>query len=227
MAGVSNRTLIDGVQQSTLHGSSFIAGMNEGLCVNSERRTAVQAAVRDRAESVLADVEQRWGGLNRIEPIEVTPLNPRDGSFPESADEYVEDFYPYASGAAVIDDGRLLCVYSPHRDEWETPGGAGEPGETPAETARRETREETGVECEITGTLCSRLMEVDLGYPETLPIPTVTFTARPIGGSELRGSEIEDHEEITDLAWFGPEELPEIREYEPKYEHLRGVADAV
>ncbi|PSQ45061.1 hypothetical protein BRD15_12775 [Halobacteriales archaeon SW_6_65_15] len=123
------------------------------------------------------------------------------------------------------DEGRFLCVYSPVRNEWETPGGAGDPGEIPSETARRETREETGVECELTGVLHTRLMEIDLGAPERLPIPVVEFTVRPVGGAELTDDEVEAHGEISDLDWFGPEELPsEIREYEQKRAHLRSVS---
>ena len=156
----------------------------------------------------------------------VVPLPNQDDAFPESTEEFFERFYPYAAGAAVTDDeGRLLCVYSPVREEWETPGGAGDPGEKPEETAHRETREETGVECELTGVLHTRLMEIDLGAPELLPIPIVGFTGRPVGGAALTDSEIESHGEISDLDWFGPDELPtEIREYDRKLAHLQSVA---
>jgi 8-oxo-dGTP pyrophosphatase MutT (NUDIX family) len=192
--------------------------------MDSDERAAIRAEVVEHAEEVLAGIEDRWGEFTRLEPLEVVPLPHNDDTFPESTEAFFDEFYSYASGAVVTDDdGRLLCVYSPARDEWETPGGAGDPGETPAETARRETVEETGVECEITGVLHGRLMEIDLGEPETLPIPVATFTGRPVGGEELAGEEIEDHGEITDLAWFGPEELPEIREYEGKYEYLTSL----
>lgn len=194
--------------------------------MDSDERAAIRAEVVEHAEGVLAGVEDRWGEVTRLDPLEVVPLSHNDDTFPESAEVFLDEFYPYASGAAVSnEDGEPLCVYSPARNEWETPGGAGDPGETPTETARRETLEETGIEPEITDVLHVRLMEVDLGEPETLPVPVATFTGRPVDGEELSGGEIDDHPEITDLAWFGPEELPEIREYEQKYEHLRSLAD--
>lgn len=39
----------------------------------------------------------------------------------------------------------------PKRDQWSLPGGAQKIGESVFEAARREVREETGIECDITG----------------------------------------------------------------------------
>lgn len=53
-----------------------------------------------------------------------------------------------ASSAIVERDGRLLLVRRanpPSADMYAFPGGRGEPGETPAETALRELFEETGI----------------------------------------------------------------------------------
>ncbi|UPW01902.1 NUDIX domain-containing protein [Halorussus gelatinilyticus] len=193
--------------------------------MNSNRRAEIRDEVAAHAEEVFAGVESRWDDVPRLEPLTVEPLPDDEASFPESDDEFFDRFYPYAAGAAVTDDeGRLLCVYSPVRDEWETPGGAGESGERPAETACRETREETGVECELTGVLQTRLMELDLGEPELLPIPVVEFTGRVAGGEELAGDEIDAHGGVSDLDWFGPDELPShVREYEQKVAHLRSL----
>jgi ADP-ribose pyrophosphatase YjhB (NUDIX family) len=49
---------------------------------------------------------------------------------------------------AVLRDGqgRYAAVYSPRREEWSVPGGKRETGETVAECAQREVREETGLE---------------------------------------------------------------------------------
>lgn len=197
--------------------------------MEKDERSTVRDDVLTHAESVINNVERRWDeNETRVEPIPVNPFPDDDDSYPPSAEAYFERFYPYAAGAVVTNEnGRLLCVYSPARDEWETPGGAGEPNEIPSETARRETLEESGIEAEITGVLLTRLMEVRLEAPETLPIPVVVFTAQPTGGEVLEGSELEQNQEVTDIAWFGPDDLPtELRGYEWKHSYLESLAES-
>lgn len=197
--------------------------------MEAHERSAVRDDVLAQAEEVLAGVERRWDKEEtRVAPIVVDTFPDDDDSFPESAEAYFDRFYPYAAGAVVTDQaGRLLCVYSPARDEWETPGGAGEPDETPAETAQRETFEESGIETEITGVLLTRLMEIRLDAPETLPIPIAVFTAQPIGGELLDGTELEQNDEVTDIMWFGPKELPtNLRGYEWKHAYLETLTDS-
>ncbi len=48
-------------------------------------------------------------------------------------------------------DGRLLMIQRTDNDLWAIPGGAQDIGESTAEAAAREVREETGVEVEVTG----------------------------------------------------------------------------
>src|SRR6056297_1329861 len=98
--------------------------------MDSHHRAEVEREVRERAEEVFTGVESRWDDVPRLDPLTVEPLPDDDATFPDSAEAFFDRFYPYAAGAAVTDDeGRLLCVYSPVRDEWETPGGAGEADE--------------------------------------------------------------------------------------------------
>ena len=56
-----------------------------------------------------------------------------------------------AASAAVFRDGRVLIARRMHGPRlWSLPGGRVEPGESPAQAAAREVREETGVEADNT-----------------------------------------------------------------------------
>jgi 8-oxo-dGTP pyrophosphatase MutT (NUDIX family) len=52
-----------------------------------------------------------------------------------------------AAGALITDSvGRVLLVQPSYKPTWEIPGGLVEPGESPRAAARREVREELGIE---------------------------------------------------------------------------------
>jgi 8-oxo-dGTP pyrophosphatase MutT (NUDIX family) len=53
------------------------------------------------------------------------------------------------AGAAILVDGQVLVLRRSDRDEWVLPKGHVEPGEQPADTARREAREETGLDVRV------------------------------------------------------------------------------
>jgi len=102
------------------------------------------------------------------------------------------------SVAALVtnEKGEILLVNSPWRG-WEYPGGLIEPGETFQEALRREVREESGVEIEITGFvgICKNIER---------NIVNIDFTARYVGG-DLRTSE-----ESTEVVWATPEQAMEM-----------------
>jgi ADP-ribose pyrophosphatase YjhB (NUDIX family) len=59
-------------------------------------------------------------------------------------------------GVVAVKDGRVLLIRRgkpPREGGWSLPGGRQRLGETVRETARRELREETGVEAEVTALL--------------------------------------------------------------------------
>lgn len=59
----------------------------------------------------------------------------------------------YCASAYTIDfeNGRVLLMYNKKLNKWLQPGGHIEGKETPIETAKRETLEETGIEIKIIG----------------------------------------------------------------------------
>jgi ADP-ribose pyrophosphatase YjhB (NUDIX family) len=58
---------------------------------------------------------------------------------------------PSVNVVVVNDADEILLIRRSDNDNWAVPGGAIDLGESLTQAAVRETREETGIECEITG----------------------------------------------------------------------------
>jgi ADP-ribose pyrophosphatase YjhB (NUDIX family) len=116
---------------------------------------------------------------------------------------------PSASVLPVDEAGQLLLVrHAGQGEEWGIVGGAVEIGESPAEAAVREAREEIGVEIRLI-----RLIDV-LGGPEyeiTYPNGDRTaYVASVYEAAIVDGSPATNDGEISDLAWFARAELPSL-----------------
>jgi ADP-ribose pyrophosphatase YjhB (NUDIX family) len=58
---------------------------------------------------------------------------------------------PAASAVVIDDDGRIVLQRRTDNEMWALPGGVMDLGESVAQCAIRETREETGLDVEVTG----------------------------------------------------------------------------
>lgn len=115
---------------------------------------------------------------------------------------------PSVSVLILDDAGRLLLVrHADHGDGWAVLGGAVDPGESPAEAAVREAREEIGVEVRL-----DRLVDV-LGGPDyevTYPHGDRTAYVTAVYEAQIvSGVPSPDQDEITQLSWFTAHELPD------------------
>jgi ADP-ribose pyrophosphatase YjhB (NUDIX family) len=105
---------------------------------------------------------------------------------------------------ALDEQGRVLLIHRTDNDLWALPGGAQEFGEYIAQTAVRETQEETGVDIEVTGvvgiyTNPNHVVEYSDG--EVRQQFSICFRARPVGG-EPRPSD-----ESSEVEWVRQEAL--------------------
>ena len=100
---------------------------------------------------------------------------------------------PSANVLAVNDAGLVLMIHRTDNDNWAVPGGAMEIGETLAGCAVRETKEETGIDCEITGLVGiytdPKHVILYTRDGEARQEFSVLFTARAVGGEPTPSDE--------------------------------------
>jgi 8-oxo-dGTP diphosphatase len=122
-------------------------------------------------------------------------------------------------GALVIRDGRAMLsrrAIDPARGSWDVPGGFCDPFEHPEETARRELREETGLEITL-GDLLGIFIDVygatgrstlNFCYLATIP----------------QGAEPVPDDDIDAIEWFAPDDLPSLERL--AFRHTSEVLEA-
>lgn len=100
---------------------------------------------------------------------------------------------PSANVIVSDDTGNILLIRRSDNGNYSLPGGALDPGESIAQTAVRETEEETGIRCEVTGlvgiyTNPRHVIEYT-SNGEVRQEFSIVFTARPVGGAVTTSSE--------------------------------------
>ncbi len=113
--------------------------------------------------------------------------------------------FTVGTGVAISDQGgRVLLVTHSYSPGWSLPGGLLAGSEVPAETARREIREELGLDLAIEG------------HPIAVRAPSrrhFTFLfaieIEPVDPATMRGHT----PEIVDVGWFPLDNLPELGEF--------------
>jgi ADP-ribose pyrophosphatase YjhB (NUDIX family) len=89
--------------------------------------------------------------------------------------------------------GEVLLIRRSDNDNWAVPGGAIDLGESMAQAAVRETREETGIDCEVTGLVGiytdPRHVMLYTSNGEARQEFSIVLTARATGGQPTPSSE--------------------------------------
>jgi ADP-ribose pyrophosphatase YjhB (NUDIX family) len=105
--------------------------------------------------------------------------------------------------AAVFRGGKLLLVREREDGGWTMPGGWADVGDTPSEAAEREVLEEAGFEVKA-----RRLVGV---YDANRSQPLELFHAfKIVFLCEILGGEARPSSETSEVAFFGPDEIPHI-----------------
>jgi 8-oxo-dGTP pyrophosphatase MutT (NUDIX family) len=114
---------------------------------------------------------------------------------------------PSVNVVVANDAGAILLIRRTDNDNWSLPGGAIDLGESLSQAGIRETKEETGIDCEISGLvgIYTDPKHV-LHYTSNDEVRqefTIVLTGRPVGGRPTPS------DESSDVRWVPPDDLPE------------------
>ena len=113
---------------------------------------------------------------------------------------------PSVNVVVVNDAGEILMIRRSDNDNWAVPGGAVDLGESVAQAAIRETLEESGIHCELTGLVGiysdprHRILYTSNG--EVRQELSIVLTARRVSGTPTPS------EESTQVRWVPAADLP-------------------
>jgi 8-oxo-(d)GTP phosphatase len=130
----------------------------------------------------------------------------------------------YAAGAVLwrIENNKLkvALVHRGRYDDWAWAKGKVDPGESLPETAVREIREETGLKVKL---------GVPLGIQRyRLPnknLKEVHYWAAQVTDKAIENSDFEPNEEISQVAWFTPNEAKKRLSYRHDHEQLEALLE--
>jgi ADP-ribose pyrophosphatase YjhB (NUDIX family) len=123
---------------------------------------------------------------------------------PECGFVFYASSKPTAGALCEDGAGRVLLArraYEPFLHRWDIPGGFLEEGEHPLDGIRRELREETGLEVEPLEFL-GAWMDRYGGDSTAEATLNLYWTARVVAG------ELQAADDVSELHWFRPDELP-------------------
>lgn len=103
------------------------------------------------------------------------------------------------------DTGRILLVRDTDTGQWMTIGGAVEVDEPPEDAARREAREEAGIQVDL-----GEILDVVGGPGFRIRYPNgdeTAYVSTVYSATVVNGTPAPDGDETTDVKWFTPTEL--------------------
>jgi len=115
---------------------------------------------------------------------------------------------PSVNVIVTDEDGRILMIRRTDNDNWAVPGGAIDLGESMVDAAVRETAEESGITCEVTGlvgiyTDPNHLIRYT-SNDEVRQEFSIVLTARPVSGEPTPSSE------SSEVYWVASEAISQL-----------------
>jgi len=115
---------------------------------------------------------------------------------------------PAVSAIVTDPQGRILLILRTDNGYWSIPGGGLNPGESVADATVREVREETGIDCQVTGLIGiysdpNHVAAYDDG--EVRQAFSICFVTRMTGGTVRTSSE------SAEVQFVSPDEISDLR----------------
>lgn len=119
----------------------------------------------------------------------------------------INSLVPSVNVVVTNSSGEILLIRRSDNENWAVPGGAIDLGESMVRAAVRETREESGIDCEITGLVGiytdPKHVILYTSNGEARQEFSILLTARAIGGTPTRS------DESSEVRWVARESLGE------------------
>lgn len=139
---------------------------------------------------------------------EWTAMATRIDYFDDPAAPAANSMVPSVNVVVADDAGRILLIRRTDNGNWAVPGGAIDLGESMIDAAVRETQEETGIDCEITGLVGiftdPRHVIHYTSNDEVRQEFSIMLTGRAVGGQPTPSNE------TSEVRWIEPKRLPEL-----------------
>jgi 8-oxo-dGTP pyrophosphatase MutT (NUDIX family) len=130
---------------------------------------------------------------------------------------------PSANVIVVNDRGEILLIRRTDNGNWAVPGGGMDLGESITQAAIRETFEETGITCQITGLVgiytSPRHVIRYTSNGEVRQEFSIVFTARPVGGKLQASSESAEPQ------WVSPGLIPGLQMHPSMRQRIQHYLD--
>jgi ADP-ribose pyrophosphatase YjhB (NUDIX family) len=112
---------------------------------------------------------------------------------------------PSVNVIVTDDQDRILLIRRTDNDNWAVPGGAIDLGESLVDAAIRETKEESGIDCQITGIsgvyTDPKHVILYTSNGEVRQEFSIVLTARPVGG------ELTPSSETSEVRWVAKDQV--------------------
>ena len=123
--------------------------------------------------------------------------------------------------AAVLREGRLLLVRERSDGCWTLPGGWADVGQSAAECAEREVREESGYIVRATRLLACWDRDKHPHTPYPFSVYKLVFECELVGGAPAAS------DETSEVGFFGEDQIPELSRTRILPDQIRFVFDAL